>query len=491
MPAPLDELTDLPEPSNKFILDDIDGGQKGLLQSRALGKDLKVEFAMWPISNPAPGEPEKVELYWNDSPVDSKSWTAPVPETDLFITVPVSYLQDGEHKIRYTVWLYTGQSVHSRELTLTIDSKEPVLNLVDNKLILPPQVIEFGVTAEYLATHGDKLQTTVPTYATQAPGDVVTGKWSDPLDGTSQEFRAEPLTSANYTQPVVLPFPGDLIRTVGEGLRHATYQVEDRAGNPSLWSTFHPVEAALKPLPLPAPLPAPKIPQADDGRIDRLDAGQLRVEIPQFDNALPEDRVVVTLGTTVLDPHYLGSQPVFPVPVNVPWPQLKSQYDFDKGGDQDLKVSYKLMRRSLTFPAIEALPVTFNLSKVGPENPDEPTPLNPNLGRLMVRGLVSALDNTLTPADYELDAIITLKLYQPANKGERIRVYWWRTALQSYVVSGDELPGADIQIKVPWITIRDTKNHPELRVYYTVFDEFSPNAERSLVTLVDVSVLDE
>ncbi|MBV7572323.1 hypothetical protein KW846_06425 [Pseudomonas sp. PDM32] len=489
----LDQLAELPEPFNEDILDDITGGQPGLLHSRALGKELKVGFTMWPISNPAPGEPERVELYWNDSPVDSKSWTAPVPDSDLFIMVPASYLQDGEHKVRYTVWIYTGQPVESKVLTLTVDSKAPVLNLVDNKLIFPAEVIEGGVTADYLIACLDKVRATVPTYVAQAPGDVVVGKWEDPLDGASQQISSEPLTSANYTQPVELTFTGDLIRNSGEGLRHVTYFVMDRAGNPSGESVRQPVEAALKPLPSPIPLPPPTVPLADiDGLIDRRDAiHPVQVRIHEFDNSLPEDRVVVTVGMTELDPHYLGSQPAFPVDIDVPWLTLKAQYDFEKGGEQDLAVSYKLMRRSLPFLAQDAPPVKLNLSKVGPENPDEPDPLNPDLPCILVRGKVSELDNKLIIDDEQQDAIANLQLYQPANEGEKIRIFWSRTAVRPYVITDADIFRGSVAIPVPWITVRNAGNHPQLRVYYEVFSDQNPNSERSSVTLVDVSVIYE
>ncbi|MBV6823776.1 hypothetical protein [Pseudomonas sp. PD9R] len=492
MSQPFDEFALLPKPFNDDILDDINGGQTGLLPSSALGKELKIEFDMWPISNPSPEELEKVVLHWDgaSTPIGSKSWTAPVPASDLFIMVPIRYLDDGEHTVQYTVTIYTGQTVESEVLTLTIDSKAPVLNLVGNKLIFPAEVIEAGVTTHYLETHDDQVETTVPTYATQSPGDVIIGKWEDPLDGASQQINSEPLTSANYTQPVVLTLTGDLIRNMGEGLRHVTYVVMDRAGNPSGESTRQPVEAALKPLPSPVPLPAPTVPLADiDGVIDRRDAiYPVQVRIHKLDNSLPEDRVIVTVGTTELEPHYLGSQPAFPVAIDVPWLALKNQYDFITGGEQDLNVSYKLMRRSLSFLAENAPPVRFNLSKIGPENPDEPDPLNPNLPKVLVCGAVSELENKLIVDDYEQDANITLELYQPAKKGEKIRVYWMRTAVRPYIVSGEEPPGGDIKIKVPWIIVRDTGNHPAIRVYYEIYDDQNPNAERSPVTLVDVLI---
>jgi hypothetical protein len=253
------------------------------------------------------------------------------------------------------------------------------------------------------------------------------------------------------------------------------------------------VEAALKPLPSPLPLPAPTVPLADiDGLIDRRDAiYPVQVSIPSFDNSLPEDRVLVMVGAAELEPHYLGSQPAFPVNINVPWLQLKAQYDFEKGGEQDLAVSYKLMRRSLPFLAKDALPVKLNLSKVGPENPDEPDPLNPDLPRILVRGAVSGLDNKLIIDDQEQNAIANLQLYRPVQKGEKIRIFWSRTAVTPHVITDADISRGNVAIQVPWITVRNTGNHPQLRVYYEAFADQNPNSERSSVTLVDVSVIYE
>jgi hypothetical protein len=59
-----DDTVDLDPPLIPAILPDIHGGEENLLPAGVWNADLLVEFIKWQNSNPSPGNPELLELYW-------------------------------------------------------------------------------------------------------------------------------------------------------------------------------------------------------------------------------------------------------------------------------------------------------------------------------------------------------------------------------------------------------------------------------------------
>ena len=216
-----------PKPFTESMLDDIDGGQEGLLPASTQGKSLRVEFAPWDNSDPRPDGPESVELFWNGEPVYIKEWTAPIAPDDHFIDVPASWLTAGRHEVDYLLKLHTGQPERSDVRILTVDYDPPELYPADSELVFETATI----TIDYLFQTGDTVPSRVPGYTEPAPGDVVIATWKNPATGEFDQLRTDPLTELNYTYPVRLTFSGDFVRAMDDGPREVTYRVQDRAGN--------------------------------------------------------------------------------------------------------------------------------------------------------------------------------------------------------------------------------------------------------------------
>lgn len=221
-----------PKPFTQAMLDDVDGGQEGLLPLSTQGKPLKIEFEPWNNTDPSPQEPESVELFWDGQPVDTKTWTAPIAPDDYYIDVPPSFLTNGRHEVHYLLIMYTGQTEPSDVRVLTVDIDPPRLN-ANSKLQFDTSVISI----DYLIGTGDVAVATVPAYTTAAPGDVVIATWKNLAGGTSDELRTAPLTHLDYMNPIKLTFTGEFIRNMGDGEREVTYRVQDRAFNLSAEST--------------------------------------------------------------------------------------------------------------------------------------------------------------------------------------------------------------------------------------------------------------
>jgi hypothetical protein len=146
---------------------------------------------------------------------------------------------------------------------MTMDTQAPRL-AIDSKLIFPPEVLppHNKLTARYLEQNGDQVQANLPGYTTPRPWDRITWYWGS-TPGTQEQGGVIELEDQNYSAPVVITVPGDLIRNRGDGMRYAWYQVHDRAGNPSLRSD--PVELDVAATPIPRVLPPVKVKEATGG----------------------------------------------------------------------------------------------------------------------------------------------------------------------------------------------------------------------------------
>lgn len=231
-----DTATPLPQallaaPKVPVALPDVPGGEANLLPLSALSGPLKVTFDKW--NNTVEGG--ELTLFWGNDLVESKFWDADMPEDELFILVPVSFLVEGEPRLRYTVKTAQGVTTDSLTLSITIDTTPPLLNRID-PLIFPPEVINAGVTAQWLNGNGDWLKAQVPDYVTIRPGDVIRFYWGDDPKtwGVAGEKTVEPL---DIGSPLMINISGITIRIHGDGSRFAGYEVIDRAGNVSRSAT--------------------------------------------------------------------------------------------------------------------------------------------------------------------------------------------------------------------------------------------------------------
>ena len=294
-----------PKPFTLAMLDDIEGGQEGLLPRSTQGIPLKVEFAPWTNTDPTPEFPESVELFWNGRSVDIKRWTAPIASHDYYINVPPSWLTHGCHKVEYILTLGTSQTEPSEVRILTVDTEPPLLNS-SSQLIFPSEVLPPNkLTAHYLEQHEDQLKADIPGYTTPRPWDRITWFWGSSPGDLNQGDIIE-LDDKNYSEPLVLTVPGQLIRDRGDGLRYVTYQVHDRAGNASVYSVA--VELDVAATPIPRVLPWPSVEKAaGEGEQQTLDPLQaingVIVQVPENAVIYPGEQVWVQWG----EPGTLGA----------------------------------------------------------------------------------------------------------------------------------------------------------------------------------------
>lgn len=285
---PGDDKALLEAPSVGAILDNIPGGQVNLLPASVLKDPLRVDVPMWFNSEPAPGEPEHLYLYWNGDKVAEKTWTAPVSPGDLFLMVEPRYLSAaGTYLLDYEVMTFNGAWASSDPLMLTIASS-PALGGDEGRLLFDAEVVSGGVTAHYLETHNDKVQAEVPTYSRVWPGDTLNWYWDQKLY-TDEWVGSRTLTAADTGKAIFLTFEGKMIRERGEGDRFVHYQIEDRSGNNSGHSRPFNVHV----VPAPRVLPWPVVEGATDTGKD--------IVLDPFD--AEEGATVVIADTVVIKPN--------------------------------------------------------------------------------------------------------------------------------------------------------------------------------------------
>lgn len=253
--APTPGTLDLSLPRVPLVLEPITGGEENLLPISALKAPLRVEFDRWSNSNPGPGRPEILELLWNDVVVERQSWTAPIPDNELFIPLPMQYLVEGVHQLRYRVTNALGNAEESDPLTVTIDTTPPAAAQQPVKMKFPFAVVQSGITNTYLAQNQDRVIGTVPPYGFK-PGDRVKVFWE------RVPASDRPFVDAELTDTHEVTFEGDRIRELENAPWLVSYLLEDRAGNVSRLSAFEQIEVRIEP---PTPRILPSIHEAKPG----------------------------------------------------------------------------------------------------------------------------------------------------------------------------------------------------------------------------------
>ncbi|WP_175651644.1 hypothetical protein [Pseudomonas sp. Marseille-P9899] len=255
--TPVAQLLELPAPRVTAALDPIPGGEENLLPITALSAPLRVGFDKWPTSSPGLGE-ERLDLLWDGRVAASKSWTAPIPDNDLFIMLPDENLApDGPHQLLYEVVDWAGNSHRSLPLTITIDTRAPVHPGNPAKLVFPTEVIFGGITNQYLEANNNRVEATVPkTSYTFKPGDRLKGFWEEGPYGQNQVIDVE------LTPDLTVCFDGEMIEREGNGERVITYLLQDRAGNDSKLSLSAQLTVNILP---PEPRPLVTVVQAQPG----------------------------------------------------------------------------------------------------------------------------------------------------------------------------------------------------------------------------------
>ncbi|WP_433885175.1 hypothetical protein [Pseudomonas vranovensis] len=453
----------------------IPGGQINLLRTPKIPEGLKVDIPAFSTVGP-PNSIDTVTVYINERPV--YSFEKPVPHADsnptpVLLQDPV--LESHGEKIVYfeVVNSRNPNKGTSQSLRVTVDRLNPTHGGFPDAIILPLDLEEATVTPEYLEAHDNKLVLQIPDYLDPQVGDY----WAI-LFGDEQ---SQPNKGGVVSErPIIVEMTKDELLLAGPGLKRVTYILEDRAGNPTSLAYRQPVFVILEPTPI--DLLAPRV---DAAPIDIVEAREgVLIEVDEYTNAASNDEVRVYWNDIYVGRVLLPPTPNWPLPFTAPWAVISSGVE---GTAHTAQVRYEVIRTK-TYHSL-VLDVEVDLELIGPPNPGEPDPANPVLDVPLLTSSTGEL-NLLRPEDVGQPADVSFTLYDPAQMGEVIRLYYGPENLlvATYTVQSTDNPGDLIELQISWDDIATVGNGTDIPLFYKIFaNATTTNFQSSGSQLVDVS----
>lgn len=485
------------DPEIPGIIDSTDG----TLDKDVLNADLPVTIKKWEdVPDPSLGNDylqlhvalvnhqgvvgdfEKVgpELEFNTDNIDTLPNAVLIPKADL--------APDGERRLKYSIEKYNTNVNWSNPIPFICDSIPPWGNDVPAAVTLPAEPI----TDAWLSANPTGIRLTLAGYENQQAKDTYALFYSKsvPVYPDLPPPVASGLLPANRE---LLIKKAD-IETLSDGHYYVGYVLADNATNLSRVSFISEVFVNLGTLP--EDLLPPKVPAAEiDGLVNLEDARApegVTVQIDEFANSRPSDRIEVTWGTDT-DPfsEEIGSGG-FPLFIRVPNEVLQKAY-----GKADTvvntAVSYRVLRHGVPYGP-ESITVDVDFSIIGPVRPEPdpewPDPINSQLLAPTVKGVISDKPNELHRSDANQPAKLSFPLYTAALDDEVVDFYWDGTLVSEATYDVKNADGPTITVDIPWSYIVTAGNNPALPVFYTIRKSRAPgNEQRSVSASVNVDAV--
>lgn len=444
-----------------------------------------------------PGEITSLTWYWDGVQVgDIKELVAPYDESDLPDVAseipPILMAVPGLHSLQYVVELVFGNpSEPSFPILVDIDKVAPNQGQQWNRMIFPPEIVDFGVTDEYLAdpVNGDRVIAVLEPWPDMRLEDIATGYLTllpAVRSPHTRYRRTDAVAQVAITQahkdgaPIELVFEGDYLRTLQSGREYsAQFRLTDRAGWEGPPSRTAILLIALTPTPV--EFRAPEVPQAfgtgSNGRIDLEDArapNGVFMNIVEIFGAEPGDVLRPSWNLIPLPEIIVGDFQVWPIRVAISWPIL-AQGGFELVGGI-VRASYTWQRgTSVIRPSVVRF-VPVDLTAAGELNPNNPDFTNPVLLLPTVKGKTG--DDVLTIADTNQPADVELLLGIGFEAGDELQLFWNEAPVPGavYTVGPLDAPGRLIPFQIPWLLIQPIGN-AVVNLYYETFN--GVNSQRS------------
>ena len=477
----------------------IPGDTDGLILAVDSLKDLDVEIPLWSNRSTTPRPdylflewlPEGENTYIPVSEMEEIPSSVPVSDFPLKRVIPYRYFQNrtGGFNFRYRLELWNTSPSESEDTAILIDRLGPVF--VDNE---PRVAVSETLITDASLARDKGVICEIPDFSELRPLEVRAAvAWLDEIVDNLPDA-ADLDYFGLLPDDRLITIPEAKLRALGSGLHYVLCVLIDKAGNESKL-TF-PTEVVVALGELPNSLQPPTVPQADVDGITRQDAFDgVKVHVAPFLDYEENDSIVIDWGGERTAPITISQLLPFDLKVPVPWSLMKGLYDFTEGGDQKVSVKYEVLRGVHPISS-SAIDIQANFAYAGPENPDEPDPVNRTLTAVSVWG-ASNIKDALVASDEGKDATAKINLYDSPKVGDVLTVFWNGVALSSdpYTVTGSESANQEIEFVVPWNDISPNPINLELPVYYTIAVPGSKNPQFSLNSKVNVQavkiVLDE
>jgi hypothetical protein len=315
-----------------------------------------------------------------------------------------------EYEIQYIYWYGATNAGYSVIVTYSIDRtapyrvKQPPSNLSPKAATFPVDLPPTAVIDEaYIGNNPSGIPLTAADYGNYHATDVLlvwVGGAPDPV--RDQPVLEIPLpTSREFTIPI------DVFVDADEGVNTVIYRVRDLVGH--LSKVSNPASREVKRIADPTTFDPPVVPLASDDLIDLADCHlgvKLEVTVPT-PNA-PTHTLMGYWGTEELGEKPVSSAVDGKLVWDVPYSIIKKVYG-NTDGDEETEFSYSMFRGSSRIGGNND--ETFvNIHTVGPDNPDEPNPVNPDLEQPVLTFSGGSTDE-VAETDFGKDATISITLF--------------------------------------------------------------------------------
>lgn len=404
---------------------------------------------VWPVNEASVAMTTLVEYLWQNVVVYTDTITGPYDPNVVFPFVrylPAHILTTGGiRQLRYRVSALLITTTLSFPTLVNVDKTKPNNNNPLPPLIFDPDVIAGGVSDDYLVLHGGVV------------AEVV--HWPDIHIEDRVEFFWGPVANVNlagtleidatHTAGGAITYLIDeaFIRARGPGPQFVSYQLTDRAGNITSFSTAVELQVNLITLP---DVTRPDVPLSEiDGLIDLDDVRTgVFISIPEIIGALPGDEILLFWNIHPLPLITVGAVQTWPMTSQVQWPILAAG---GFAGRYPVRVRYIFRRGTAT----KNSPDNFfeaDFSVAGP-NPTGPGPIHNLLSLPVVKGAMG--DDVVTQSDAPGPVRVEVLLYANPVPGHRLELYWGSDAAfaDDYEIQPGDAGGTTAVFWVPWVLI--------------------------------------
>lgn len=441
-------------------LPDNGDGQTNTLPFSALPTGVAVQVAEWP--GMIAGD-YRVEFRLDDGdfghPVIVQMGFGTVD-----VTIPLGELayDHGLHEISYrTVYVDDENSQLGLPAFFYVDIFDPNTNRQPDAPLLPTDLPNGDqISADYLDTHGG-LTFTLPPMSEHKPGDTYRF-----YIGSDEILTDEPLVD-----PFEVVVPRVHFDNQPEGQLAFTYTLIDRAGNRTNQALLEHAWLIKTPAPV---LSAPIIPEGP--QISLGDARDGVVVFDDYQTGRSEDFISFYWNGVQQDAYEYPQNNMTVSFMDIFRPGLEYTGD----------VTYEVNRIGARYMSPPTT-ITVDLTYVGPDNPDEPEVVNPDLDPLTLESSTGLADEIASP-DKDADAEITVTLYTPVNTEEMIEIFYGGTSVGVHELDAADLVAGEITMSLPWALIEE-KGNGQIPAFYRIYLEAKPeNAQQSPTTPITVSV---
>lgn len=462
----------IPRPNQRYHLDpamldapDVpvafhDEDTPGLLPVSALINPVVVTLKAWPAARPD----FTYRLVWDDIPTGpiKKITVVDLPGKPLTLEIPIDLLTEGSHKVQYVTFNPISEIYNlSYSFTVVVDKTAP--GSPELSRIEFPAVVDNGLTSAELAQMGDQLSANIAGYTGMAQHDVVQTFWDDVQGPTATVTKNE-----MGLNRMTITFSGDFLRSLGDGIKLASYRIYDRAGNLSIDSNPAPVPLRL--VDAPSNFPAPVIDPAVGTMIDYVEAqAGVRLDIPHYAGASAYDEIRVKWGKenslypVTLPPGNEDGDIVLSLKVPfeaidaLPPGTVAVSYEVYRRGEQVGSSLESLIDVFVTLPVISPLDALV-IQGTSVQNPD-------------------TSDNFIDEDDYELNARAIVRWHDDFQVSDDLNLFWGNQQLRQWyqIRASDVSARRDLIIPVDNGIMKSQGTGSQIPVYFTLTRTGNPN----------------